>query len=70
MINNIHGVTVMFVSQSGVEDGRDYEYVMASLSHIPQSVVNNCGSVLETLIRIKLYSLEKQFHYFLHIQLV
>jgi hypothetical protein len=47
MVDNIHGVTVMFVSQSAVEDGRDYEYVMSSLSHIPQSVVNNCGSVLK-----------------------
>lgn len=45
----------MFVSQSAVEDGRNYEYVMRSLSHIPQSVANNCGSVLQMLIRIKLY---------------
>jgi hypothetical protein len=37
----------MFVSQSAVEDGSDYEYVLTTLSHIPQSVVNNCGSVLE-----------------------
>lgn len=69
-MDNIHCVTVVFVSQSAVEDGGDFEYVMTSLSHIPQSAANNCGSVLEKLIRIKLYSLQRQFHYFLHILVV
>lgn len=70
MMDNVHGVRVMFVSQSAVEDGRDYAYMMMSLSHIPQSAANNCGSVLEKLLRIKLSSLQKQFHYFLHIHVV
>ena len=69
-MNNIHCVTVMFVKQSAVEGGHDYEYVMMSLSHIPQSAANNCGSVLEKLVRIKLYSLPKQFHCFLHIHVM
>jgi hypothetical protein len=70
MMNNIRCFTVMFVKQSAVEDGCDYEYMMTSLSHIPQSVANNCGSVFRTLICLKLYSLQKHFHYFLHIHVV
>jgi len=70
MMDNIQGVRVMFLSQCAVENGRDYAYMMTPLSHIPQSAGNNCGSVLEKLLRIKLSSLQRQFHNFLHIHVV
>jgi hypothetical protein len=70
MLDNMHGVTIMFVSRSPAEDGRDYGCVATLLSHIPQSVATNCGSVLQKIIRIKLYVLEKLFVYFLHAQSV